>query len=526
MKILIADKLELRAEDAGHSNGVEIVDKAGIAPAELAEIVGGFDALIVRSRTKVDAAIIARGERLKAIGRAGTGVDNIDVGAATRRGVLVMNVPGGNSNAAAEHTIAMLLASARRIAPAHAAVLAGNWQPAKFTGVEVAGKTLGVLGLGRIGLLVAQKARGLGMKVIGYDPVIAPLAAADAGVELLPVDDVVGRADFLTVHVPLGPDTVHLIDARRLALAKTGVRIVNCARGGIIDEAALAAAIRAKKVAGAALDVFEAEPPPADSPLLALPEVLATPHLGASTVEAQQAVSRAILAQTIEYLSGGPAVGAVNGFTIDGPTRDQVMPFFELARRLGRVAAGLGAGVGRLTARYYGPIAKKNVRALTAYFLKGYLSQALGEDISELAAYGMAAERGMTIEELTRDEHRSFQSLLYFTIDHSGVRSAVAGTVFGKRSLRVVRLGGTNLDAVPEGWMLIVRNRDMPGVVGRIGQALGEAHVNIAHMSLGRETANGEALAVLNLDSKPPASVLVHLRSMPDIIAVDLVNAE
>jgi D-3-phosphoglycerate dehydrogenase len=524
MKILVADRLELKGGAPGGLAPLEIVDRAGITPEELAEVLGDYDGLVVRSRTKVTAALIERGTRLRVIGRAGTGVDNIDVEAATRRGILVMNVPGGNSNAAAEHTIAMMMAVSRNVPAAHAALVAGRWEPSKFTGVEVGGKTLGVLGLGRIGLMVAAKARGLGMNVIGYDPLTTPEIAAQHSIELLTLDDVIAAADYVSVHVPLATATKHLIGAERLARAKRGVRIINCARGGIVDEAALAGAIRSGHVAGAALDVFETEPPGA-SPLFDLPQVVVTPHLGASTVEAQENVSRAILAQVGDYLAGHAAAGAVNGFVIDAGTREVIAPYLELAERLGRVAAGLHPSGGKVTARCYGHVTSVNARPLTAHFLKGYLSRVLGAPINELSAHAVARDRGMVIEELSRDEHRSFQSLLYFSLERDGARFSIAGTVFGKSSLRIVRIGNQNLDAIPEGWMLIVHNRDVPGIVGRLGTALGAGGVNIANMSLGRDPHSGNAVAVLNVDSKPSSSLLAHLRSQPDIALVDLVSA-
>lgn len=524
-KILIADRLELGSAGFRVGPGIEIVDRAGIDRVELKSVIGEFDALIVRSRTKVDREILEAAGRLQVIGRAGTGVDNIDVETATRRGVLVMNVPGGNSNSAAEHTMALIFAMARNVASAQASLVAGKWEPSKFIGVELAQKTLGVVGLGRIGLLVAEKARGVGMRVVGYDPVTSPSVAADNKIEFLTLDEVVARSDFVTIHVPLAASTKNLFNAELIAKMKPGARLVNCARGGLVDEAALADAIKSGHLGGAALDVY-AEEPPVGSPLLLLPKVVVTPHLGASTIEAQVATSVAIMEQIGAFFATGQAIGAVNGSMIDPSLRAQLAPYVDLAKRLGRVFASLGVGSGKLTARAYGSLVSKHVRALTASFLVGFLERELGSEINDIAAHAVARDRGMTIEELPREEHRSFQSLIFFSIERDEEKHEIAGTVFGKSNLRMVRFDGINLDAIPEGWMLVVENRDTPGVVGRVGTALGQAGVNIANMSLGRNHESGIAIALINVDQKPPAGVMAALRGLPDMVTVHLVKAD
>ncbi|MEZ6196961.1 MAG: phosphoglycerate dehydrogenase [Planctomycetota bacterium] len=526
MRILIADKLDPRHFGALEGTGIEVVDRAGISAEELAEILPGFQALVVRSRTKVTAEIIARGTTLRVIGRAGTGVDNIDVKAATARGIVVMNTPGANSNAAAEHAVAMMMALARNIAPADAAMRAGNFEKSRFTGIELRDRRLAVVGLGRIGRLVAEKARGLGMKVVGYDPALGGAAAAELGFELVDLEDAVGFADVITLHVPLLPATKHLVDADLIGRMKPGVRIVNCARGGIIDEAALHEALQSGQVAGAALDVFETEPP-VGSPLLEDPRVVVTPHLGASTTEAQEIVAVRVLEQIRDFLLEGDIRGAINGLAIDPTTRNEIEPFLGLARRLGRILGGIQGGVGRLTARYYGQVPTRNVRALSAFMLRGFLDHIAGDEVNELNAWDLAHERGIVMEEVTRQEHKSFRALLSFTlVAESGRKTTVAGTLFGKTGQRIVRIDDYNLDAIPEGKMLFVSNRDVPGIVGKVASELGARGVNIANLSLGRDQKDGRALSIFNLDSAPDEGLLEELRGFEGVHVVTLIDLD
>ncbi|HGY90326.1 MAG TPA: phosphoglycerate dehydrogenase [Planctomycetes bacterium] len=525
MRILLADRLDPAAQDRARALGLEVEDRAGLSREELLEAIAGFDGLVVRSRTSVDADVLARADRLKVVGRAGTGVDNIDVKAATRRGVLVMNTPGANSNSAAEHALALLLALCRRVPAGDARVRSAGWRDGALTGLEVQGKTLAIIGLGRIGQLVAAKAQGLGMKVIGFDPVTSAEAAARFGVELLPLEETLRRADAVTLHVPLNESTRHFIDEAAMDSMKPGALLVNCARGGLIDEDALARALEEGHLGGAALDVFETEPP-TESPLLALENVILTPHLGASTREAQRRVAVEIVEAMAAHLLEGSTEGALNALARGDLTKDELRPFFELAERLGRITAGLEGDFGHLTARYYGAEATELARALTAHFLKGFLGAFLDEDVHELAALDLARERGMVVDEVLRDEHRSFQNLLWYTMEVGEKQRSLAGTLFGKNSLRLVRVAGMNLDAVPEGWMLLVTNRDRPGVMGHTATALGEAGVNIGNLSLGRRRETGEALAILNLDSRPPASVLASIRQIDGVEDVRLINVE
>lgn len=521
MKILIADKLDAESLKVLDGTEVEVIDKAGIAPDELSAALQGCDAVVVRSRTQITEALLDTVPDLRAVGRAGTGVDNIDLAAATRRGVIVMNTPGGNSNSAAEHAVAMLCSLARKIPMADHALSEGRFEKSKYLGVELHGKTLGILGLGRIGLLVAEKAKGLGMRICGYDPVTPPEAIRNCGIEPSSMEEALRQADFVSIHVPLLPETKHLFNAETLSWMKPTARLINCARGGIVDEKALLHALDSGALAGAALDVFEVEPP-VDSPLLTHASVVVTPHLGASTEEAQSNVATAILLQLADHLAGRATHGAVNGFPMDARAREVIGPFIPLALRLGRLSSGLGSQGPRLTARFFGALTDVSVRPLTAWFLKGYLERFLGDSVNEINSIELAAERGIQIEEVLREEHKSFQTLLSFGFDGS----TVSGTLFGRKSLRIVRMLGHNMDAIPEGQLLVITNRDEPGVVGDVGRVLGQSGVNIANLSLGRDTASPQALAVFNLDGIPSKETLNALRNLSAVDACTLVDME
>ncbi len=524
MRILVADKLDQAGFSVLRDRRIELVDRAGIEAGELLSEIRGFDGLVVRSRTQVTAELLERATSLKVVGRAGTGVDNIDLAAATDRGVLVMNTPGANSNSAAEHTIAMLLSLCRRVPQAHGSMVEGQFNKQAFCGVEVAGKTLGIVGLGRIGCLVAEKAQGLGMKVLGYDPVTTATAARQKGIELVDLERVLVESDMVTLHVPLTEATRHIISRDVLGRMKKGVRLVNCARGGLIDEAALVDALESGQVAGAALDVFEVEPP-VDSPLVRMAQVIVTPHLGASTVEAQVIVCRNILDQMADFLEGRSLRGAVNGLKFDPATREEAGPFCTLATRLGRVLSGLGGRGEKLVARYYGRVPTLNAQALTSCFLEGYLQRFLPENVNALNARDRARDHGIQVEEVLRDTHKSFRSMLSFVLEGEEGAKEIAGCIFGRQNLRITRLGGMNLDAIPEGMMLVVSNLDRPGILGQIATALGQADVNIANMSLGRRNPDQGAVSILNLDAKPPSSVLAAIRQIDGVLGVHLVDA-
>lgn len=501
---------------------------------ELVREIGAYDGLIVRSGTKVTAEVIAAAERLKVIARAGIGVDNIDVEAASRRGIVVMNTPGGNNVTTAEHTISLLLACARLIPQANASLREGKWEREKFTGTEVCGKTLGVIGLGNIGRIVAERAVGLGMKVLAYDPFVPLETAPLLDLELTPnLDEVFIRGDFITVHVPLTNDTRNLIGAASIAKMKRGVRIINCARGGIVDEVALKQAIESGHVAGAALDVFAEEPPPPDHPLIRLPQVVATPHLGAATGEAQTNVAIAVAEQVVAFLTRGAITAAVNMPAMSAEQREKLGPFLGLGEKLGSLAVQLmlvdqpatGAAPVEVAIDYRGDVAEYGTKAVTAAILRGLLVPILGPDLNYVSAPAVARERKIRIVESTGTDSGDFRNRIgvkvYFA---SGASHEVAGAVFGGRIVRLVKLDDFFLEAVPEGYILMLRNRDVPGVVGHVGTLLGKHRVNIAGLELGRERVGGRAVSLFHVDDPVPAEVLEEVRKHDAIISADLIR--
>lgn len=517
LRVLIADQLDVEQLQPLRETGIEVVERAGIPAGELLETIAGFDGLLVRSRTRVTAEVLAAAPRLRVVGRAGTGVDNVDVAAATRAGVVVMNVPGGNVVAAAEHTLALMFALARHVPRAAQALREGRFEQKPFLGVELTGKTLGVVGLGRIGRAVAERARGLGMTVVAYDPIASARAAEEMGVTLLALEEVVARSDWLTVHVPLAPLTRHLVDRRLLSLARPGIRILNVARGGVLDEAALLEALDSGRVAGAALDVFEEEPP-RNRALLDHPKVVATPHLGASTVEAQAGVARQIGIQVGTFLTRGVAENAVNLVGTDPRLREEIEPWQTLCRRLGGVAGGLcGPGLSRIELTVFGEVARFPREALLVEALAGVLRPVAGDRVNQVNAALFAKERGLLVTDERKESHKSFQSLVRVTVTGDRESVALDGTLFGRNNLRIVRAFGFNIDAIPEGPMLFCANDDRPGIIGHLGSVLGRAGVNIANMSVGRDLEKGHALAVLNLDQEPGPEVLAALAAAPAI---------
>ena len=488
---------------------LEVDVSEGMSAEQLAEVISGYDALVVRSATKVDAAVFERADRLKVVGRAGIGLDNIDVDAATRAGVLVVNAPQSNVLSAAEHTMALMLAQARNVPQAHAALIGGAWERERWRGVELYDKTLGIVGLGRVGTLVAQRAAAFGMDIIAYDPYVSTGWAAHMGVELVDsVAEVCRRADWLTIHLPKTSQTMGIIGPEELALARPGLRLVNTARGGLIDEQALVEALREGRVAGAALDVFDEEPV-TSHPLFGLPNVVVTPHLGASTTEAQDKAGLAIAEQVLLALRGEFVPYAVN--VEAGPDiPETVRSYLGLAERLGRLAVALGgSGIEALRFEYYGGIADHDTRALTLAGLKGAFSSVVHEPVTFVNAPLLAKERGIEIEEA-----RSSQSLDYVNLIEARARCkddivSVAGTLVGKRdNERLVRVYGYELDMAFHPNMAFFRYVDRPGVVGIVGSALGEAGVNIAAMQVARHTLGGEALMGMAIDSPIPAEVL------------------
>jgi len=518
VKVLIADKVSTLCAERLKQAGIEADHRPGITADELMRAVVDVDGIVVRSDTRITDAVMGAAPRLRVVGRAGAGVDNIDVEAATRRGIVVMNAPGENTISAAEHTLSMILTLARRIPMADRSLRSGRWERSRFVGVELFGKTLGVLGLGKVGREVAARARAFGMEVVAYDPVISEELALRIGVTLLPFDAVLEHADVLTLHMPLTPATRHMIGREQLERCRHGVRIVNVARGGIIDETALHDALKSGRVAGAALDVFEKEPPEG-SPLLELDNVVLTPHLGASTQEAQEKVASRIAEQIAAYLKDGVVMNAVNMEGIDPKILPALQPYRDLCERLGRVLAALGLGPAvEISVEFSGTVLDYPTRPLTASLLKGFLEGRLSDPVNTINALLLARESGLRVNETRATEPQDFSALVSASVKGRDGTRSVAGALFGKRNPRLVRLDEYHLDAIPEGPVLIVSNDDRPGMVGRIGTVLGDAAVNIAYLSLGRDRSGGRAIAILNLDSPLPDTVLKAVGSIDGVI--------
>jgi len=518
-RVLLSDSLSPKGIEVLRSNPALTVDiQPGLRPEQLAEIIAPYHALVVRSATKVTREVIEKASSLRVIGRAGVGVDNVDLEAATRRGIVVMNSPSGNSVTTAEHAISMLMALARHIPAADASTKSGKWEREKFIGTEVRGKTLGVLGLGNIGRIVAELAAGLKMKVIGYDPMLTEAAAGKLGIQLTTLDQLYQRADFITVHTPLTEETRGLIGEAAIARMKDGVRIINCARGGIVEEAALAKALHSGKVAGAALDVFVEEPPPPDHPLLKLPQVITTPHLGAATGEAQVQVAIDIALQVSDFLLHGTIRQAVNITTLTAKELEVLGPHLMLGERLGRLAAQIIKDApNQVTVELGGEAANLNPEPITAAVLKGLLSNFLYETLNYVNAPFIARERGIRVVETRSREGTDYRNTLTLAVQTPSGSLEVAGALIGNRALRVIRIDTFRVEAVPEGYFIMLRNRDVPGVVGQVGTLLGRANVNIANFALGRDRVGGMAINLVQLDGPVPASVLEDLRALPAI---------
>jgi D-3-phosphoglycerate dehydrogenase len=525
-RIFISDKLEAPGLELLKGAGIELDNRPGLKDSALLEALQTADGVIIRSGTRLTAEQLENPGKLRAIVRAGVGVDNIDVAAATRRGIVVMNTPGGNTVSTAEHTIAMMMALARHIPAADASIHQGKWERGgKFVGSQLAGKTLGVIGLGRIGREVARRAAGLDMKVIGHDPFMSPERAAQLGIESVPeLDALLPQCDFLTVHTPLTDETRDLIDARRLAAMKRGARVLNCARGGIINESALAEALASGHIAGAALDVFSKEPP-GDHPLLKLPNVVATPHLGASTVEAQESVAREAAQLLIDFLTRGVVQFAVNMAAVDRTELEELCLYVDMAHRLGLLHAQMDHGaIRRAELSYRGEAARRSTRLITAAFAAGLLEYHLAQDVNIVNAELLARERGIEIVEQSNPKKGDFSTLIRADVVTDKKTYTAAGTLFGNQFLRLVQLGPYHLDAFMDGIMLLFTHRDVPGLIGFIGTLFGKHQVNIAQMTVGRQQAGGEAIAVLNLDNNPPEDALKEVRAHPQISSVSLVR--
>jgi D-3-phosphoglycerate dehydrogenase len=523
-KLLITDSLAPQGlEIFEAAPGIEVVDSPGLSPGELTAAIADADALVIRSGTKVTREVIDAAHELKVIGRAGIGVDNVDVGAATKRGIVVMNTPGGNTITTAEHAIALMVSLARHVPQATASMKAGKWDKKSFTGKELYNCTLGVIGLGNIGRIVADRGRGLGMKVIAHDPFIASSASSSVDYELVSFDALLRRSDIITVHVPKTNETVGLLDAEAFAKVKPGVLLVNAARGGIVDEQALVAALDAGQVGGAALDVFVEEPPPPDHPLLRHDKVICTPHLGAATEQAQENVAIAVAEQVRDYLLHGVVNNAVNMPSISKELYGKIRPYIELGKKLGRFQGQLcGGSIEQIEIDYSGEVAEIEVAPITVAVLKGLL-ESVTDQVNMVNAPVIAQQHGIKVVESKSTRPQDFANTITTRVVGCENR-LIAGAVFHGGQPRIVRIDDFMLEAIPEGPTLFILNEDQPGVVGTVGAALGEAGINISRMQLALMPERGQAAMLVNIDRPPKAAVLEKLRGIPYLTTVQLVD--
>ncbi|MDK2971351.1 MAG: D-3-phosphoglycerate dehydrogenase / 2-oxoglutarate reductase [Candidatus Sumerlaeota bacterium] len=528
-KILVSDKL---SED-----GLEVLRKAGfevdhlpeITQEEIRECIAKYHAWVIRSRSKATAEILEKAENLKVVGRAGVGVDNVDIDAASKRGIIVMNTPGGNTISTAEHAISMMMALARKIPAADASMKAGKWDKKSFMGAELRGKTLGVFGLGRIGQEVCKRMRAFDMSILAYDPFVSTEAMKHLGVETASIDEICRRADFITIHTPMSPETKKMINAERLAMMKKTCRVVNCARGGIVDEAALADALKNGTIAGAALDVFEHEPIGADHPLMGLTNAVLTPHIAASTVEAQENVAIQVAEQILDVLLNSKITNAVNAPSIDPKILDSLKPFLRLAEKLGAFAAQFSQGrPKRLTCRYSGSVLEYPLQPLTTAFAKGFLQTTTDRPINYVNALPILAERGIEILETRSSSQFRYRNLLTLAVEtEDGVEDIFAGTVFEPDHGRIVMVNDKSFVAHPEGNLVVVENEDVPGVIGQVGTFFGKESINIAEMTWGRVedgAGKGHAMTIINIEGPITSGQLAELRKLPNIKSARLIR--
>src|SRR6266498_1400822 len=526
MKILVTDSLAPEGLAVfKNADGFEVDVKLGLKPDELKKICGDYDGWVIRSGTKITAELIEAAKNLKVIGRAGVGFENIDVDAASKKGIVVMNTPGGNNVTTGEHTISLMMALARHIPQAVASLKGGKWDRNKFVGVELCNKTLGVIGLGNVGRIVAERAAGLRMKVIGYDPFISSESIARMGVEPATLEEIFTKSDCITVHVPLTPETQGLINRNAFAKMKSGVRIINCARGGIVDEKDLADAIREGKVAGAALDVYVDEPPKPNHPLLQLEQVVTTPHLGASTDEAQLNVAIAVAEQMVDFLAKGVVRYAINVPSVSPELLEVLRPYLTLGEKLGSLHTQMaGALPKEVQVEYRGDVTQYNVAALTLAVLKGLLSPVMESVVNYVNAPLVAKERGITVMESKSEQAGDFASSITVKAKNGKQNLEVEGAMFGAKHPRIMRVNNFYLEAVPEGYILILQNKDVPGVVGAVGTILGNNGINIAGMELGRSEKAGNAISFTHVDEMVSKKALDELRALPQIVSATLVK--
>ncbi|THG42130.1 phosphoglycerate dehydrogenase [Sphingomonas olei] len=515
-KVLISDKMDPKAAQIFRERGVEVDEITGKTPDELKAMIGQYDGLAIRSSTKVTKDILEAATNLKVVGRAGIGVDNVDIPAASAKGVVVMNTPFGNSITTAEHAIALMFALARDLPEADKSTQAGKWEKNRFMGVEVTGKTLGLIGAGNIGSIVADRALGLKMKVVAYDPFLTEERAIELGVQKVTLDELLARADFITLHTPLTDQTRNILSAENLAKTKKGVRIINCARGGLIDEAALKQGLDSGHIGGAALDVFVTEPAK-ESPLFGTPNFISTPHLGASTTEAQVNVAIQVAEQMADYLVSGGVTNALNMPSLTAEEAPKLKPYMSLAEKLGSLVGQLAHGaIDRISIHMEGAAAELNPKPLTSAVLKGFLGTQT-DTVNMVNAPLLARERGMEVREIRTEREGDYHTLLRVSVRTADGERSVAGTLFGDQAARLVELFGIKVEADLTGAMLYVVNEDAPGFIGRLGTTLGEAGVNIGTFHLGRRQAGGEAVLLLSVDQPVTAELLATVKALPGV---------
>jgi D-3-phosphoglycerate dehydrogenase len=525
-KVLISDPLEKEGvEILKREKDITVDEKPKIPPEDLKKIIKDYHALIVRSGTKVTADIIKEAKNLKVVGRAGVGLDNVDVNSASKQGIIVVNAPAGNTISTSEHTMSMIMALSRNIPQAASSLKKGEWKRKKFMGVELYKKVLGIVGLGRIGTEVAKRATSFGMKVIAFDPFLAPQKAAELDIESVSLDELLKRSDYITVHAPLTDETKHILNKSAFEKMKNDARVINCARGGIVDEPALAEAIKNGRIAGAAVDVFEQEPPAEDNPLLKLDNIITTPHLGASTEEAQINVAIDIAQTVRDVLLDKGIKNAVNVPCLEPEIMSVMQPYFSLAEKLGSMQSQLVEGyIKDVRIKYVGDIIKYDVSPLTLAIVKGMLTPILQETVNYVNARVIARDRGINIVESKTSDVQDFANLIVLEVRTDKTKNTVMGTLFTKVDPRIVKLNDYYVDAVPSGFMLFITNKDVPGVVGSIGTILGENKVNIAGMTFGRLKEGGEAVSILNIDSDISKELLGKVKNSPNIHDVKLVK--
>jgi len=520
VKVLVSDNISPKCIEILKKSGLEVDVKTGMKPEELKACIGDYHGLIIRSATKVTSEIINAAKNLKVIGRAGSGLDNVDRAAATKKGIVLMNTPGGNTITTAEHSIALMVALARQIPQATISMKAGKWEKKKFMGVELFNKTLGIIGIGNIGSQVAKRAQGLAMNVIAYDPFLSEDKAKTMGVEKVDIKELSRRSDFITIHTPLTPETRNMINKETIKMMKPGVRIINCARGGIINEKDLYEALVGGKVAGAALDVFEKEPPE-NNPLLTLNNVISTPHLGASTKEAQENVAVAVAEQVVDYLIHETIRNAVNFPSIPSDQVARLQPFINLAEKLGGFAAQIfEGGVTEITIEYRGEASEINTSPVTIAAIKGFLTPILEETVNFVNALFIARERGIEVKETKSTDAGDYQSMVLMRLKAKDKESHLAGTLFSKKDPRIVAIDNFKVEIVPDGDLLFIYNNDKPGVIGNIGTLLSKNDINIARMHFGRETSGGRAISVVTIDTPATPQIIEKIKRLPNILSV------